>query len=220
MYVVVGFLQLRVKCSAMVENEAIPLIMRAANFFKVFENAALELIHTVIADIFHMNRCFFTAYATGAEGDDGFVVQRFFFALDDGRKFTEFFDAVVNGVFEGTDIDFKRITGIHHDHRFALIILPLIQPAFECLGIHGRRAAQLGLDQRVLHGDDFTLEPHQHAIERLLFRQAFFDRDVGKPGIGAQEGQKLIDGRASSCKKQINTLRTQQNRAFQRQFRA
>jgi hypothetical protein len=214
------FLQLRIECGAMIKDEAITLVVRPTDFFEVFENATFELVHAVVADVLHMDRCFFTAYAAGAEGNDGFIVQGLFFALDDGREIAEFFDAVVNRVFEGTHIDFEGIAGVHHDDRLALIIMTLIQPAFERRGFDCRCSAQLGLDQRVLHGDDFALESDQHAIERLLLGQAFLDLDIGEPGVRAQEGQKLIYRGARSCKKKVNALRAEQNRSFEAQIRA
>ena len=125
----------------MVKHEAIALVVRATDFFKVLQDTAFQLVHAVVADILHVDCCFFAAYATSAEGNDSFIVQRLFFALNDRREFAEFFDTVVNRVVEGADIDFEGIAGIQHYNGLALIIVALIQPAFECRGLDRRGAA-------------------------------------------------------------------------------
>jgi hypothetical protein len=94
---------------------------------------------------------------------------------------------------EGADVDLEIVAGVDHHDRLAGVVMALVEPALEGGRIHRRRAAQLRLDQRHAHGDDLFLDLHQHALVRLLFRQAFLDFDVGKARVAAQPGQVLVD---------------------------
>jgi large-conductance mechanosensitive channel len=106
------FLQLRIERGAVVKYKAVAMVMGTANFFKILEDAAFELIDALITDILHMDRRFFAADAAGTERDHGFVIELVFMVGNDLGKFGEFIDAIVNGVVEGADVDFKRIAGI------------------------------------------------------------------------------------------------------------
>src|SRR5690606_30213162 len=69
-----GF-QLRVQRGAVIEDEAVAGVMVAADFLEIFENAAFQLVHAVVADVLHVDRRLLAAVAAGAEGGDGLVVQ-------------------------------------------------------------------------------------------------------------------------------------------------
>ncbi len=136
-----AWFQARIECGAMIEHETVASVMIAADFFEIFQDAAIELVHAVVTDIFHIDRGFFAAYAAGAESDDSLVVQCILVPSDEFREFAEFVDTVIDGVVESADIDFKRIARIHHDDSFAIIVMTMIQPALERGRIDGRCAA-------------------------------------------------------------------------------
>ena len=161
---------------------------------------------------------FFAADAAGAKRHDRLASEFILVRGDDIGKFTEFMDAVIKRVRKRADVDFKGIARIHHDDRLAGIIMALVQPALERGRRHGWRAAFFGLDQRHFHGDDFSLELDQHFRERLLFRKAFFRRDVGEARIGMQHGDEAVDVVTQAGQEQIDPFRTQQDRAFQAEF--
>ena len=48
------------------------------------------------------------------------------------------------------------------------VVVALVEPALQGGCVYRRRTALFGTDQRMLHGDDFGLQFHQHAVERLL----------------------------------------------------
>lgn len=134
---------------------------------------------------------------------------------DDLREFGEFADAVIDGVVERANIDFKGIAGIDHHHRFAVIVVTLIEPALQGQRLDERRAAFFRLDQRMLHGDDLGLELDQHAVERLVLGLALLDFDIGKARIGAQPAEKRVDIGAFAGQKQIDAFRAQNDGAAQ-----
>ena len=84
-----GRQQFGVERSAMVEDEAIAVVVVTADFFKVFEDAALELVHALDADLLHVDRGLFAADAAGAERHDGLAGKVILVRGNGGREFGE-----------------------------------------------------------------------------------------------------------------------------------
>jgi hypothetical protein len=68
-----SLVQRRIDADALVEDEALPVVVCAAAFLKIFENTAIELKYIFKTGLFHKGRGFFTANAAGAESDNGLV---------------------------------------------------------------------------------------------------------------------------------------------------
>jgi len=60
-----------------IEHKTVTLIMRAADFLEILEDAAIKLIDAVIADVLHMDRRFLAANAARAKGNDRLTLQVF-----------------------------------------------------------------------------------------------------------------------------------------------
>lgn len=212
--------QFRVQGRAVVEDEAVARVVLAAHFLEILQDAAVELVHAVVADLLHVDGGFFAADAARAERHDGLAFQFVLVGGGDGREFRELVDAVIKRVIEGADVHFERVACFHHDHGLARIVDAGIEPALERVRIDGGRAAQFRLDQRHAHGDDFFFQLHQHALVRLLIRQTFLPLQIGQAGIAAHPGEESVDVLARAREKHIDAFRRQQDRALQFQRQA
>src|SRR5690606_14255824 len=88
----VGFAQGGVEADAAVEDEAFAVVVRAAAFLEVFEDAAVELENVFEALASQEGRGFFAADAAGAKGDDGPGFQLGGQAADGLGEFAKVFD--------------------------------------------------------------------------------------------------------------------------------
>ena len=64
------FMQLRIDCDAMIENETVTLIMIATAFFKIFQNATIQLVDFLKTFALHQRTGFLASNAAGAKHDD------------------------------------------------------------------------------------------------------------------------------------------------------
>jgi hypothetical protein len=71
----IGFAQGGINADALVEDEALAVVVRPAAFLEVFQDAAIELMDIPEALAFHVGACLFTTYAAGAEHHHGFVFE-------------------------------------------------------------------------------------------------------------------------------------------------
>jgi len=213
-----GLFEGRVQRSPVIKNEAVAIIVISADFLEIFQDATFELVHALIPDLLHVDRCLFAADAASTESDDGFIVQFIFVFCDDVREFAELAHSVVNHLLEGADIDLIVIPCIHQYYGLAFIIVTLVEPSFQICRPHGWCASILRFDQRMSHGDDFLLESHQHAAEGLLLGETFFRHDVRKTRISAEPSKEAIDRFAAAGQEHVDTFGRQQNRALERQI--
>ena len=212
--------QLRVQGRAVVEDEAVARVVLAAHFFEILEDAAVELVHAVVADFLHVDGGLFAADAARAEGDHGLAFQFILVGGSHGREFRKLVDTVIECVVERPHVHFKRVARFHHDHGFACIVNAGIEPALERVRVNGRGAAQLRLDQRHTHGDDFFFQLDQHALVRLLIRQAFLPFQVRQAGVAAHPGEEVVDMLARAREEHVDAFRRQQDGALQAQRQA
>ena len=212
--------QFRVQGRAVVEHEAVARVVLAAHFFKIFQDATVELVHAVVADFLHVDGGLFAADAARAEGDDGLAFQFVLVRGGDGREFRKLVDTVVERVVERTHVHFKGVARLHHDHGFARVVHAGVEPALERVRVDGRGAAQFRLDQRHAHGDDFFFQLDQHALVRLLVRQAFLPFQIGQTRIAAHPGEEAVDMLARARQEHVDAFRRQQDRALQFQRQA
>ena len=212
--------QLRVQGRAVVEDEAVARVVLAAHFLEILQDAAVELVHAVVADFLHVDGGLFAADAARAEGDDGLAFQFFLVRGGNGREFRKLVDTVIERVVERAHVHFEGVARFHHDHGFARVVDAGVEPALERVRIDGRGAAQFRLDQRHAHGDDFFFQLDQHALVRLLVRQAFLPFQIGQTRIAAHPGEEAVDMLARARQEHVDAFRRQQNRALQAQRQA
>ena len=165
----------------------------------------------------HQDGGFFAADAAGAETHHGFVLQLGFVRLQRGGKFGELGDAPVNGAFEGAVVHLEVVAGVQRDHRAAVVVHTLLQPAPHGGRGNGRGAAVGGTDGGVVHSDDFTLHLDQHLAKRLAGRPAFLGGDVGKPCVMVQLRHKAAHRVGRPGEEQVDAFFGQQNGAFEGQ---
>ena len=67
----------------------------------------------------------------------------------------------------------------------------------------------------MLHCDDFLLQPHPHALERLVGRQALLGCQVGEARIGAQLGDDGIDRLPRTGEEDVDALGREEDRALE-----
>ena len=66
--------QLRIEGGTVVEHEAVARVMVAAHFLEILQDAAVELINAIVADVLHVDRGFFATDAARAERHDGLAL--------------------------------------------------------------------------------------------------------------------------------------------------
>ena len=130
------------------------------------------------AVLLHEDGRFFTANAAGAKADDGFVLQFFFVRPKGIWKLRELGQAPVDGALEGAFVHFVIVAGVQNDHRAAVVVKPLVEPALGRGGGDGRGAALDGSNGGVVHANDLAFDLHQHLLKWNGLRPAFFRGDV------------------------------------------
>ena len=73
----IGFAQGGINANALVEDEALAVVVRPAAFLEIFQDSAIELMDVSEPLAFHVGACLFTTDASGAEHHHGFVFERF-----------------------------------------------------------------------------------------------------------------------------------------------
>src|ERR1700761_1291432 len=68
--------QARIQSHALIEDEALPIVVRSATFLEIFENAAVELKYGFEAFAFHERSGFLAADSARAEHHDGLLFHR------------------------------------------------------------------------------------------------------------------------------------------------
>ena len=144
------------------------------------------------------------------------------------REFGEFLDAPVDCALEGAVVDLESVARVEQHHLLARVVMPLVQPALERLGLDTRRAPRGRLDRGMVHADDLALDLHQHAAEGLCGRPAFLGLERGEARVGAQfvdegphfarrAGEEKVDalGREQDGPHQLAGLRAGQQHGFQ-----
>src|SRR3954469_7953969 len=105
--------------AAIIENEAFaaPTALCLRNFFKVFQNAALEVINLFKATRQQMGAGLLAADAAGAEHCDPAVLCRVEMLCDEVLEFPKTLQARIERAFEGTQRHFEGVAGVD-DKRF------------------------------------------------------------------------------------------------------
>lgn len=113
--------------------------MFAAAFFKIIQNAAVELEEIGEAGHFQQGRRFFATNAAGAKGDDRFEFQVGGQAVSGGREFAEMIETEGASAAEGAQPHFVDIAGVEHGNGAALV-----EPLLELAGCEPGRGAAGG----------------------------------------------------------------------------
>jgi len=69
------------------------------------------------------------------------------------------------------------------------------------------------------NGDDFVLEAHVHAVERLIIGEGYLERNVLEAFVKVKMAYKGRDGGFHAGEKEIDALRRQQHGSFEAQIR-
>ena len=184
--------------------------MGTAALFKIFEDAAVELVDVFEAGPLHKRSGLFTADATGAKHHEGAL---FHFLRETGDrvgKLTEVVNVGRDRATKGAHADFVVVARVEQRDRAALVE-PLLE---RVCGQFGRGAASR-IDPLDPEGDDFLFDLHQHPIEGLFSAEAFLRREILEAGDGAQFDEEGVDVFARSGYEEVNALGTQENGAAQ-----
>ncbi len=114
-----GFVFVRIHWygQAIIKHEAFPVKMRATFFFRVGEDATMQLAHIPIAFLFHQNRELFATDASRAIHQD-FLVFRDAGFVDPLRKIIKVFEVRKDGTLEMADLRLVLISHIYHHKVF------------------------------------------------------------------------------------------------------
>ena len=152
---------------AFVKHKAVSGVVVAAHILEVFQDAAVELVDLFHTQFTQVDGSFLTPYATGAVTDHGLVLEFMQVGLGGVGKFTELGESPIDGPLERACVHLEIVARIQRDHGAAVVVVSLVQPAFQRGCRHRRGAAMLRLDGGVVHADDLVLHLHQQFFERL-----------------------------------------------------
>lgn len=210
-----GFVQRRIDADALVENETFAVVMRAATFLEILENAAIELENVFEPSLLHERGGFFATDATGAEGDDGLVLE-FRRQLRDGfGEIAEVIDAGGEGVFESAELDFVIVAGVQERDGAAFI-----EPLLEGGRRDARRGVASGIDAFNAERDDFLFDAHEHPVERLVIAFAEFNGEISEPRDGTELGSEFFDARRETGDEEIDAFGAEEDGALEIPFLA
>ncbi len=94
------FLQIRVEGHSLVEHETRAREVLLAADFKVFQDAAFELVHLPKAGLLHIGASLFATNAARAKHDDGFGLDFFRKLIHRAGKVTEVIDSYRHRILE------------------------------------------------------------------------------------------------------------------------
>lgn len=209
------FVETRINPDALIEDETFAVVMGAATFLEIFEDAAIELENIFEAGFLHEGRGFFAANAAGAERDDGLIL-KFGGQIGDGfGEIAEMIDAGGKGVFERAELDFVIVACVEQRDGAAFV-----EPLFERGGRDARRGVARGIDPLDTEGDDLLFDADEHAVEGLMLAFAEFDGEIGQAGNGAEFGGEFLDIRRKAGDEEIDALGAEEDGAFEVPFLA
>lgn len=129
----IRFVQAGVDAGALVEHEALAVVVGVLAIFEVFQDAAFELVDVLEALLLHEGSGFLTADAAGAEHDDGLVFELRGELADGVGEVAEFGEREGEGVFEGAEFDFVVVASVEKGDGSAFV-----EPLFELGGFEFR----------------------------------------------------------------------------------
>ena len=178
-------LQTRVKPDALIEHKAFAVVVRAAAFLKIFQDAPVELENLFETFALHERPGLFAADAARAKHDDRLLLHR-------GRQFanglgeiTEMIHANRQRIFERAELHLIIIARVEQRHGATFV-----EPPLEILGRQLGRGALGRIYALDTERYDFLLEPHQHPAERLMIGLAELGLQIFPARQAAQFGQQ------------------------------
>mmetsp|Transcript_6945 Transcript_6945/g.16764 ORF Transcript_6945/g.16764 Transcript_6945/m.16764 type:complete len:320 (+) Transcript_6945:23-982(+) len=212
-----GGAQIRGQHLALVEHEAVAVVVRAAGVLEVLQDAAIELPGGQALFGQHHGRLL-AADATGAIADDGFADQFIAMGRQRGGKVAELVQPPVDGAIEGAMIHLEAVAGVQHHDLAAGIVVALVQPACQCRRCQCRRARRLvGSDGGMVHPDDLGLDLDLEPLEGLGRAPAALGRQRVEARVGPQFGHPGVDGLGRAGEEEVDALLGDQHRALQAQ---
>ena len=210
-----GFVERWIDPDALVEDKTFAVIMRAAAFLEIFEDAAIKLENIFESGAFHEGRSLLATDAAGTESDDGLI-------LEGGGKFGDCFgeiaeivDAGGQSVLKRAELHFVIVAGIEQCDRTTFV-----EPLLE----RGRRNARRGVAGRIdpfdAKRDDFFFDPDEHAVEGLMLAFAKFDGEIGEARDGVEFRDEILDVGWAAGDEEIDTFGAEKDRALEVPFLA
>ena len=206
----VRHLQRRIDTHALIEDETIAMIMRAATLFEIFQDAAIELQHIAEALGLHIGASLLAANAARAEHDDGLVLHLLGELGNGGGEVTKMIHARRQRIVKRAELHLIVVARIEQRD-----LAPLIEPRLQLRGRDLWRGALRRVDARHTKGDDLALDAHQHPAEGLISRVAIFGSQRLKTWNRTQPHQELLDRGLITRDEEIDPFRAQQDRAAQ-----
>ncbi len=199
-----------IDADALVEHKELAVVMRAAAFLEVLQDAALKLPDVLKALALHEGRGFLAADAAGAEGDD---LRLFHFRRQLRHRIREIakrVDARDDGAFEGAELHLVVIPRVVENDGAAFI-----EPLLQDFRLQTRGGVFRRFDAFHAEGDDLLFDAHQHAPKRLLRALAVFGFQAFEPGNAAQFCNERIHVLAKAGDEHVDAFGAEQDRAFQ-----
>ena len=109
--------QRRINSHPLIKDKAIAVVVLAAAFLKVFQDAAIELMNLFEALHLHEGSGLLAADAAGAKHHDRLVLQLFGQLTHRIGKFAEGADIRIDRAFEGAELDLIIIARVEQGHR-------------------------------------------------------------------------------------------------------
>jgi hypothetical protein len=200
---------------ALVENKAFAIVVRAATFLKIFENAPIELMDVPEALAFHVGARLLTTNAAGTKHDDGLIFEGLWKLGDRLGKITKMVNACGDGSAEGAEFDLIVVARVEQREP-----PPLIDPALERSSREFWGGSAGGIDTIHTKGDDFLFYPHEHSGEWLLSAQANLRAEIFQTGQNAEGLDQGFNSFLRAGHKKVNALGAQKDRAFESFFPA
>ncbi len=197
-----------------IEDEAfaLPQALFGGHLLEVIEDAALEVIDLLDPLGFQEGGALFAADPAGAEHRHferlTLAQQACALAPEPRWKIAERGGLRVDRAGKSADRDLVVVAGVdHHGARIGDQRVPVSRGDI----VPG---ASQRIDLRLAHGDDLTLEPHFHAVERLLARSGQLHIERGAIGQGADLRKHRGDALGTARNRAVDPLAGEQQRAL------
>ena len=207
-----GFLQCGIHADAFVEDEALSLPVGAAAFLEIFEDTSLELVDLAEAGAFQIRSGLLATDATGAEANDGSLLEFLRKSIDGLGEFPEVADRESDGPGKGAELHFVGVAGVEQGDGS-----PLVEPAFEFLGRQARGGVAGGINPLNAEGDDLLFELHQHPVEGLFITLAALLLEMLKSRDRAECREEFLHCGGFAGNEEIDPFGGEQNASLESQ---
>ena len=211
----IGLPELAVDADSFVENEAFTGKMVAAHFFKVFQDASVQLEDLLEALLLHEGPGLLATDASGAEHDHRSGFEPGIHVPHGSGEVAEVVDFGVEGVLKGAQANLVVVANIQKsDGTF------FIQPGFEFAGADFRGRAPSRVHPLNAEGNDLFFDFHEHPLKRLGSAPTFLRGQVGHSGNGAKDGEDGVQLGSGPGEEEVDAFGCEENGSLQAEFAA